>query len=239
MRIGFRFRWIPFIATVVAVAIGIALGQWQTRRAEQKQALEHMLEVRESAPALDLDIVLNGSDKLDYRHVSLKGEFIQDWPLYLDNRSYHGNAGFYVLMPFKLLSGKVALVARGWIKRDISDRVKLPVLMTPPGQIELDGIVVDSVGKVFQLGSEETQFAPGAILQSVKPATFAAVSKLPIQPLFIQQRNDTHDDLVRDWPRPALDIDRHRGYTVTWYGLALMAAIFYLVTGLKRYEPKQ
>jgi cytochrome oxidase assembly protein ShyY1 len=42
------------------------------------------------------------------------------------------------------------------------------------------------------------------------------------------------DGLVRDWPAPSLGIERHRGYAVQWYALALMAVIFFVVTGLRR-----
>jgi len=50
MPIKFRFRWIPFFATIIVMAIGIALGQWQTRRAEEKQAIKARMIAREAAP---------------------------------------------------------------------------------------------------------------------------------------------------------------------------------------------
>ena len=43
MRISFRFRTIPFVATVLLVALGVSLGQWQDRRAAEKTALQHKL----------------------------------------------------------------------------------------------------------------------------------------------------------------------------------------------------
>jgi hypothetical protein len=36
MRLRFRFRTIPFLATLLLVLLGIALGNWQTRRAAEK-----------------------------------------------------------------------------------------------------------------------------------------------------------------------------------------------------------
>ncbi|MES2932595.1 MAG: SURF1 family protein [Pseudomonadota bacterium] len=223
------------LAALVAVTIGVLLGQWQMRRAAEKMAIEHTLTRRESAPAVALESVLSSVENIEYRRVTLTGHFLSEWPLYLDNRPLKSKAGFYVLMPFKLASSdRIVLVARGWVGRDIADRTKLPPLKTPAGQIELDAIVVKSVGKVMQLGQEEAQFEPRAIMQNITPAVFAARTKLAVEAFFVQQRNDTHDGLLRDWPRPALDIDRHRGYMVTWYSLALMAALFYLVTGFKR-----
>jgi surfeit locus 1 family protein len=31
---------------------------------------------------------------------------------------------------------------------------------------------------------------------------------------------------VRDWPAPALGVERHKGYAFQWYALAAMAVIF-------------
>lgn len=39
--------------------------------------------------------------------------------------------------------------------------------------------------------------------------------------------------MVRDWPAPALGVDKHRGYAFQWYALALMAFLFFVVTGFK------
>lgn len=235
MRFSFRFRPIPFVATILVVWLGISLGNWQADRAREKEALELQLSLRESAPAIELSAEPMKGDVLEYRHVRIKGEFIRDWPIYLDNRAYKGTAGFYVLMPFKMAqTNSYVLVARGWLPRDLSDRTKVPPLLTSQGEIELDGIVVSSVGKLFRLGKDDPVIRPGAIVQNVTPAALAAQTHWKLQNFYIQQRNDTADKLVRDWPRPALDIDRHRGYRVTWYALALMAAIFYLATGLRR-----
>ena len=54
MRITFRFRWIPFIAALIAVAIGVSLGNWQMRRADQKETIEKSLFSREAAPPVAL-----------------------------------------------------------------------------------------------------------------------------------------------------------------------------------------
>lgn len=235
MRFTFRFRPIPFVATIVMVTLGVLLGNWQAGRASEKLAMEQQLTMLEAAPMMQLGADLTSVNKVEYHRVQVRGEFVRDWPIYLDNRSYKGAAGFYVLMPFKIAeSSTYVLVARGWTKRDNSDRTKLPELITPEGEILLEGVAVQSVGKLLKLGKEDTRIRAGDILQNITPAVFAAQTAWKLQPFYIQQRSTVVDDLVRDWPRPSLDIDRHRGYMVTWYGLALMAAIFYLVTGFGR-----
>jgi cytochrome oxidase assembly protein ShyY1 len=125
------------------------------------------------------------------------------------------------------------VVERGWIARDVTDRTKVPLLTTPKGVIEIEGLIKRDAGHVLQLGSAPT-VAPGAILQNVTPAELASVSQLSMLPYVLEQHSELADNLVRDWPRPSLGIDKHRGYAFQWYGLSLTALLFFLVTGWRR-----
>lgn len=234
MRITFQFRLIPFIAAAILVAIGLSLGQWQTRRAAEKIAIEEKLQARQSAPALQLSAAPANLDALEYRRIVVRGEFLRDWPVYLDNRPYNGVAGFYLLMPFRIAaSNRHVLVARGWIPRNVADRTKLPPVVTPAGTIEIEGTARKSIGQVMQLGSVNA-LLPNAILQNIDIASFAASSKLDMQTIFLEQLTDTQDGLVRDWPLPSTGVDKHRGYAFQWYALAALAFIFFVVTGIRR-----
>lgn len=234
MPFTFRFRWIPFIATVLLIALGISLGQWQTRRANEKELIEQKLMERGSAPPVLLGGAPVALDAIEYRQVRVKGEFVRDWPVYLDNRPYRGAAGLYVLMPLKISgSTRHVLVVRGWIARDAADRAKLPPLVTPPGEVEIQGVARRTPGRLMQLGKAE-ELHPNAIVQNVELAEFAAAAKLALEPFFVEQTGMMKDGLVRDWPRPSTGIDKHHGYAFQWYGLAAMAFVFFVVTGFRR-----
>jgi cytochrome oxidase assembly protein ShyY1 len=216
------------------VAIGISLAQWQTRRAEEKIALEAMLRTRQSAPAIRFDSTPADVEQAEYRRVVVRGEFVRNWPIYLDNRPHEGVAGFYLLMPFKIAATNMhVLVARGWIPRNPGDRSKMPPLTTPQGVIEIEGILRRDTGHVMQLGSLDAP-QPNAIVQNLDVATFGNASGLKTLPLVIDQTSDTHDGLVRDWPLPSAGVERHRGYAFQWYALAAMAFVFFVVTGCRR-----
>lgn len=234
MRFTFRFRLIPFVAAAIAVAIGLSLGQWQTRRAAEKIAIEQKIQERQAAPALQLSDATSNSDDIEFRHLSVKGEFLRDWPIYLDNRPHDGVAGFYLLMPFKVADSQLhILVARGWIPRNVADRTKMPAIVTPGGQLQIEGVVRRDIGHVMQLGEVDAP-RPHAIVQNLDVAGFAAASGLQMSPMFLEQLTDTGDGLVRDWPVPSTGVDKHRGYAFQWYGLAAMAFIFFVVTGIRR-----
>jgi cytochrome oxidase assembly protein ShyY1 len=235
MRLRFRFRPIPLIVTILLVALGISLGNWQERRAAQKIALRDQIARRSADPVLELGPGLTSLAPLEFRHVRVTGQFISGWPILLDNRPYQGRSGFYLLMPFKIAgSGNHVLVARGWLPVDPTRHYRLPAFGTPAGQVTIEGVVTGSVGHVMQLGSA-TQLKPGAVVQNVDPVQFMLASGLATEPFFIEQTGPSQpgETLVRDWPQPSTGIDTHKGYALQWYGLAAMAFLFYVITGFR------
>lgn len=236
MAIRFRFRFVPFIVATMLVALGISLAQWQTRRGDEKMALQAQLELRQSAPAIDLTKLISDPSAIEFRKVKLQGQFLPNWPIYLDNRPHGGIAGFYLLMPFKITASNLyVLVARGWFPRNPADRAKMPLLTTPNGTVEISGVVRRDIGHVMQLGALDAPKA-GAIVQNLDIAEFAASSGLLLQPVLVEQVSASDDGLIRDWPHPAIGVERHRAYAFQWYALSLMAFIFFVVTGFRREE---
>jgi surfeit locus 1 family protein len=102
MRMSFTFRFIPFLAAVMVALIALSLGNWQSRRAEEKQRLASEQALQAALPPLDMQLLNEGKAPAYFRSVQMTGSFIAQWPIYLDNRPYQGKAGFYLLMPFKL-----------------------------------------------------------------------------------------------------------------------------------------
>ena len=243
MRLGFRFRGIPFLATVVVVAAGIALGNWQTRRAEEKVAVSEAINEQGKLPPLVMGD-RGGVQEYDrvgtsahptFRRISVTGQFVTGWPVFLDNRPHAGRAGFYLAMPFKIAgSDRHVLVLRGWLPRDPREYGRLPEYATPAGMTTVEGVVVDKAGHVMQLGTA-APLKPGAIVQNLEVEEMARASGLRLEPFFVQQTGPqvAGDPIVRDWPAPDTGIDKHRGYAVQWYALAAMAALFFVITGFR------
>jgi cytochrome oxidase assembly protein ShyY1 len=235
MRLRFRFRPIPLIVTILLVALGISLGNWQERRAAQKTALRDQIARRAAERPLDLGPQQTDLAALEFRHVRVTGQFIPGWPILLDNRPYQGRSGFYLLMPFKIAgSDRHVLVARGWLPVDPTDHYRVPAFGTPAGPVTIEGTVTGNVGHIMQLGGA-AQLTPSAIVQNVDPAQFKSASGLATLPYFIEQTGPAipGENLVRDWPQPSTGIDTHKGYALQWYGLATMAFLFYVITGFR------
>ncbi|MRX09813.1 SURF1 family protein [Pseudoduganella sp. FT25W] len=243
MVMVFRFKLIPFIATVLVVALGIQLGNWQERRAAEKIALQGRLADGAAAAPLVLDGVPQAADAVAWRRITVTGEFVRNWPVYLDNRPYQGRAGFYLLMPFKIAGSNMhVLVARGWLPRDPAVRDKLPAYATPDGTVTLQGVARLNAGHVMELGSTQP-LAPNAIVQNADPLQLARDSGLTMQPFVVEQAGPAQpsgDDarMVRDWPAPSLGVEKHQGYAFQWYVLSAMAVIFFVVNGFRRGKTK-
>lgn len=243
MGIAFRFKLIPFVATVLVVALGIQLGNWQQRRAAQKIVLQTKLTQGNASAPVQLDGAPLAAEAVEFRRVSVTGEFVANWPLYLDNRPSAGHSGFYLLMPFKIAgTGMHVLVARGWLPRDPADRARLPAYATPTGTVTVQGMARLDAGHVMELAKTPT-LTPKAIVQNADPLQVARDSGLTMQPFVIEQTaaaQPAGDDaqMVRDWPAPALNVEKHQGYAFQWYALSAMAVIFFVVNGFRRGKQK-
>ena len=237
MRFSFRFRLLPFIAMLVVAAIGISLGQWQLRRAAEKETIEQRIVARAKEAPLRLDgggASAADGDALEFRQVLVRGEFLPGWTLYLDNRPHEGKPGFHVITPLKIAgSNRHIIVLRGWTARDMADRSRVPQIATPPGTVEVTGTVRLHPSRLLQLG-QPAPLTPGAIVQNLDAAQLAQASGLEFEPFVVEQTGGASDGLVRDWPRPSLGIDRHYGYAFQWFALAATAFLFFVVTGFKR-----
>jgi cytochrome oxidase assembly protein ShyY1 len=240
---AFRFKLIPLVATVLVVALGVQLGNWQSRRAEEKTALQDKLSQGAQSAPLVLDGAPIAADTVAWRRVTVSGVFVRDWPVYLDNRPYQGRAGFYLLMPFKIAGSDMhVLVARGWLPRDPRVRDKLPAYATPDGTVTLHGIARHNAGHVMELGTAPP-LTPHAIVQNADPLQLAKDSGLTMQPFVLEQgapAQPSGDDaqMVRDWPAPSLGVEKHQGYAFQWYALSAMAVIFFVVNGFRRGKTK-
>jgi len=127
---------------VLALAAGLAgvvtawsLGNWQTRRAEGKLAVEARWQAAEAAaPATPRAAQVQDFGAELPRRVRLAGRYLHAQSVWLDNRPLDGKAGLLLLTPLVLADSAggratAVLVLRGWAPRDPRDRTKLPAVM--------------------------------------------------------------------------------------------------------------
>lgn len=221
----------PTLAAVLLIALTLWLGNWQTQRAAYKRSLQARVDVAERTPALRMGA--EGADKnhLLYRRVEVQGVFDSVHEILLDNRIYNGVAGYHVLTPLRIAnSERAVLVNRGWLPVGGS-RNTLPAVSPVAGSVKIEGLAIDPETRYFELPGAQPQ---GRVWQNLNFEHYAARTGLDLQPVVVQQTNDTGDRLIRDWPRPDTGVAMHTGYAIQWYGLAATLAVLWVVLNLKR-----
>jgi surfeit locus 1 family protein len=217
------------LAALIGVAGTAALGAWQLDRAAQKQSLQHLLEARAAMPEVGGGVWGRPPTSADapdqhYRRVRLTGRWIAHATVFLDNRQMNGRPGFFVVTPLRLLgSGEAVLVLRGWSPRDFTDRARVPDVPTPAGDVEIVGHIAPPPARLYEFAGS----ASGPIRQNLALESYSREAGMPLKPLSVMQDDAAADGLLRQWPRPAVDVHKHYGYAFQWFALcALMAGLY-------------
>jgi len=245
------------LAAVLALAATVSLGRWQLSRAAQKEALQARIDAQKlKAPLSQAEFLALGEAAGEmHRPVRLRGLWLTAQTVYLDNRQMHGTPGFYVLTPFALEGSEQAvMVQRGWVQRNFVDRTQLGVVETPPGIVELTALIEPPPSHLFELGAKAAAApapaasaaapapsaagasapAPGIqgsspIRQNLDLEAFRGETQLPLRTdVSLQQSGPASEGLQRDWPAPALGLERHYGYAFQWFGLSALVVILYV-----------
>lgn len=220
-------RWVIAPATALGLAVTLALGFWQWGRAQHKLALHESIAQRQQLASIGNAEVLAAHKDLQrwlHRPVELRGEWLPQHTVYLDNRQMNARQGFYVVTPLRLDGSQAAvLVQRGWVPRDFTRRDRLPALHTPRGSVEVRGRLSPPPAKLYAFAEEEK----GVIRQNLDLDALRAETGLPLLQLSVQQTGAASEGLLRDWPRPVSGADKNFGYAFQWWALAATIAILY------------
>ncbi len=233
---------------VVVMSIGIAAGLWQMSRAAGKIDKAEKLTSQIALPPLNLNAKPQWTlAEADSRRLVVEGAFLADQAIWLDNRPQprasgskagSGQSGFYVLMPFQVagFDNTVIWVQRGWAPRNREDRLALPPINTPGGELRIEGIGIAQPDRVFELGDGGVGGnSPVRIQQNLDLTKEAGRHRWQQIPFVLKQIGDSEKDgLMRNWTAAASGVERHYAYAFQWFALALSAFLFWLIHGLLR-----
>lgn len=234
-RWRFRPGWLPSVAAVAFMALAITAGNWQMRRAVEKESRAATVAARATEPPATIGAALVDGTAFVWRNVQAQGEYMPDKAILLDNRVLHGRVGYEVLTPLRIagadarLSDTYVMVNRGWVASGAT-RAALPEVTTPAGAQRVEGLATLPPLRVFELGEGPT----GRVWQHFLLDRYRAWSGLKLQPIVIQQTNDAADGLIRDWAPAEAGSVKHRSYALQWYSFAVLTLILYVVLNLKR-----
>ena len=220
--------WIFMLTLLVSIGLG-RLGLWQLNRASEKEALQSAILSASALPELDTQALHHhalGPD-LDHRRVRLRGHWLSHSTIYLDNRPMAGRAGFIVVTPFVLEGhSRAVAVQRGWVPRHVEDRTKLMAPTPPEGLVEIWGRLSKPPGALLELGATEVQ--PGPIHQNIDLEAYSVRTGLSLMPFTLRQEGPPEEGLLRDWPAPAMNVQKHYGYAFQWFAMSVLVVGLYI-----------
>ena len=218
--------WLLTTAALLVAALTFSLGQWQLRRAAQKQALMLAIESQSN------QLILKPSDLADFKNVqdavhrqaTLKGVWRGEHTIFLDNRQMNGKTGLIAITPLALDgTGQVILVQRGWVLRNFADRATLPDIRTPIGPVTVRGRIAPPPSKLYEFKGVDS----ARIRQNIDVAAFGIEKALPLLPVSMVQTGPANEGLLRDWAAPNSGVDKHYGYAFQWFGLCALVVGLY------------
>ena len=217
------------------VAAGLwTLGSWQSGRAVQKQqmldAARDVLDQREPRP-LALAGAAGRSGELDW--VEGSGSFAEAPALLLDNQMRDGRAG---IRAYRLLdTGEPwwLLVDLGWLPLP-PDR-SLPVVDRPAGEVQVGGLLASPPSSGLRLGEPVSTRGDALLLMRMDLEALEAAIDHPVAPRVLRLDPALPLGYERDLELLAntLPPDKHRGYALQWYGLAVTVLVIALLLTIR------
>lgn len=234
---GYQFKpklW-AWIVTAGMVVIFLELGKWQLSRADERNERHEQLEQLSKEPVVNIPGSRVAMEDFLYRQVEVRGSYRPEYTIYLDNKTYKGQAGYHVLTPLQIAnSERHVMINRGWIPIG-HDRSELPEVPVVTGKTKITGTVVSPELRMLELA--EPDFS-GNVWVNFNLERFQQATNLIMQPIMIEQSDRTNDGLIRDWKKADSGASKNIGYAIQWFSLAITTIIIFLVLNVRRSNKK-
>lgn len=209
---------------LLATVLFVKLGLWQAHRAVEKQAmLDAVAQVLAQREAVPLAQAANATRTHAYDWAAGAGRFDERGPLWLDNQQRDGRAGVHAYRVFVPENAAPLLVDMGWLPLP-ANRV-MPAIALPQGRIEVRGLLAPPPSSGLALGSGIAAQGGGWVLTRIDPDVVSRTLKLstPLAPRVLRLDPALPIGYARDLQLlvNALPPERHRGYSVQWFALAI------------------
>ena len=241
-----RRDWLIHVFALVFIPIFIGLGLWQLSRKDEKVALEKAYQARLMSQQVPVEAVIGQNSSvagesaasvqrlqsLQFLPVEVRGTLLPAPVILLENRYIAGKLGFELLRPVQLNTGREkpskVLVNFGWLPSPLS-RDDTPALPALPETIQLQGSIFFTEKNPLA-GDKLTPYA----------ANLVRVIDLDLEEISQRSSHDLADFVVRidpadklalktDWKIANTRAQKHFGYAVQWFAMALALAVLWFL----------
>lgn len=218
-------NWRLNLLALLFICLFTALGLWQVLRAKEKSRLLQIYTKRAQVQPLTAKDLDHYRDLRFYR-INLTGHFDNEHSFLLDNKTYHGRVGYEVYTPFYVENLTPAvLIDRGFIPLGKS-RAILPAIPKISGAITLSGLInlpphYATLSQMYEKPSTwplRIQFIDMERMAGIlNQKTLGFV-------INIDPKNQAALEM-QEWQIVIMPPERHLGYAVQWFALALTLLI--------------
>lgn len=195
----FTFKKGFFLLSLFFVVLFCVLGVWQVHRYHYKKLL------------------LSASHQL----TAFSGHYENALTILLQNRFYKGQAGFEVVTPLRIPGQKkLLLVDRGWTPS--SHIPSVPEEQHIKGYIKLLNEFQFILGK-----NTSNPTAIPLVMQKIDIDEISQITHQTYYPFVLRLDKNEANGFVREWVITTILPERHMGYAVQWFLMAIVLVIAY------------
>jgi len=228
---SFRFL-VPSILILATMAFLVSLGFWQLDRADQKRTIEASIQKANTGV---VELIVNQNELLnkEYYEVRLQGSYISDKQFIYDNQIVDQASGYYVLTPFVLTGQSNAImINRGFIPWN-GRRDQLADIAVDSAFREIK-IQVSRPIKRIELKTSDISNQFPVLIQAIDFDVIEEISSTSFVDVIGLLDPSSDDGFVRKWEPYTGSIEKHIGYAIQWFLMALVLGIIGIRIGLKQ-----
>ncbi|WP_375056334.1 SURF1 family protein [Zobellella sp. DQSA1] len=216
--------WGLLALTLLMTTLMVTMGIWQLSRADDKRQLLQEWQQRRDI-VLDLDEALAIGSPFGYR-LDVGGVYLAGGDLFLDSQIQDGRVGYRLIRPLQTPYGLLA-VDTGWWPAD-ADRRRLPVVTLPEGTVQLSGVLIRPYRPPLSLGGAPDPQARR--INGLDPGLLQSRWGQRALPFVLRLEEGA------EWQPVVMGPERHLGYAVQWFAMALAVWVAALVFYRRRHE---
>ena len=222
--------WAAVLVFLGLAIVGVQLAFWQLGRVDEKQAMiDQRAERRAPIEIGSIESKLQwkpdlSPQALDQQAVVLRGQWLNDASIALDNRAWEGRAGVHILTPMLLADGSHVWINRGWMAKAPG----LTQVQIPPAEATkaIEGTALASVMKRMELASQDPQAHGGNVWQNFDWEFSRQRVNGRVWPVIVWQTSPAGDGLLKKVPEVTSDVPKHLGYALQWTLLSVLCLYF-------------
>ncbi|MDG0968745.1 MAG: SURF1 family protein [Porticoccaceae bacterium] len=221
------------VSSLLLFPVLLALGFWQLDRAEQKRDIVNDFIANQQAAPLRARQLVQGRN-YQYRSAILRGSLDGTRRIFLDNRVKYGRPGYEVLEALLIdalgRNGQQQriLVNRGWVPASL-DRLQLPTIESVDVEAVFRGSLYRQLRGGYRLddGIKKVTQWPSRV-GWISAERSSTLFDEPFYDYQLRLDADSVGALDTGWPTVSVQPQKHTGYAVQWFAMAVVLLIMTL-----------